>query len=503
MKQFAPQQIMPPPHPRSWKAWSLVCTLLVFGLLHTDQLAALSAPSPVLTLTEAEEIEIGRTEHRKIVAQYGLYRNEELQAYVTRIGERISAQSSRAGLEFHFTVLNDPMINAFALPGGYIYITRGMLVHMNSESELAAVLGHEIAHVTEKHAQKSMTQSQLMKGVSLVAAIATGTTGVYELSDMFGGVLLKGYSRSFELEADRVGAQYMAKAGYDPSAMLKTIDVLKNKDRIELKQAKLENREPRIYHGILSTHPDNDTRYEQAIDEASNLNKEYHEFLKTDEFLEKLNGLSYGASGQVGVVRKNRFYHPGLGIKLSFPAGWRIENSAKGVRAYALDGSAVFTITSKPLFKGIEPEAYLKDRLGYDIREGSGVNIAGMQGYLGIAERANSPFGPRPVRVAILYDLRKRQAYLLTGAGNHDLSKVKNDPQFIAAIFSLDRMSADDFRDARTPTVQIVRAEEGTTMAGLAEKSPLTNYALDQLRVINGLYPDGEPENGQLIKIIE
>jgi predicted Zn-dependent protease len=462
-----------------------------------------SITMPISALSEAEEIELGRTEHRKIVGRYGLYRDEELQAYVTKVGERIAKKSSRAELKFHFTILDDAMINAFALPGGYIYITRGMLVHMNSESELAAVLGHEVAHVTEKHAQKSINRAKFMKGVGTVAAIATGTTGVYELSDMFGGVLLKGYSRSFELEADRVGAEYMAKAGYNPEAMLHTIEVLKNKDRIEIKQARLENRDPQIYHGILSTHPDHDTRYKQAIKEASNLNEEYSEFLKYDEFLVQLNGLSYGASRQVGVVRKNKFYHPGLGIKLNFPVGWRIENSSKGVLASTLDGSAVFQITSKPLARGVEPEVYLKDKLGYELRGGSKINIAGMNGYIAIAERGHSPFGPRPLRLAILFDLRKRQAYLLTGAGKHDLRKIKEDKQFISTIFSLDRMSREDFQDARVPKVQVVRAEEDTTMESLTRESPLTNYALDQLRVINGLYPDGQPEKGQLIKIID
>jgi len=465
--------------------------------------SSLVAEPLLMAMSEEEEIELGRTENRKILAQFGLYRDEELQSYITKIGERIAAYSSRPELQFHFTILNDPLVNAFALPGGYVYVTRGMLAHMNSESELAAVLGHEIAHVTEKHAERSMTRGKVMKGLSTVAAIATGTTAVYDLGNMFGGVLLKGYSRGFELEADKVGAEYMAKAGYNPEAMLSTIEVLKAKDRIELAQARLEKREPRIYHGILSTHPDHDTRYGKAIRESSALNQVYSEFIQTDEFLEKLNGLSYGSSRQVGVVRKNRFYHPKLGIKLSFPIGWRIENSSKGVLAYALDGAAVFKITSKPLYKNLAPEQYLTEKLGYVLRDGSDFSVAGLPGHIAIADRANSPYGPRPVRIALLYDKRKRQAYLLTGAGKHDLRKIKDDKQFIATIFSLDRMDKEDFRDAKIPKIQVVRAEQDTTMESLAERSPLTNYALDQLRVINGLYPNGQPEEGQLIKIID
>ena len=212
-----------------------------------------------------DEVALGQAEHQKIIGKFGIYRDQELQAYINQVGQRVAAESSRPEIEYRFTILNDDMINAFALPGGFIYVTRGMLAHMNSESELAAVLGHEIAHVTEKHALRRETRG---KGISVLNTILTAVAGqpaLYELGNMFGGVLLSGYSREFELEADEVGALYMAQAGYSPTAMLNTIEILKAKDRVEITQARLENRAPRVYHGILSTHPDHDTRYEQAI----------------------------------------------------------------------------------------------------------------------------------------------------------------------------------------------------------------------------------------------
>ena len=131
------------------------------------------------------------------------------------------------------------------------------------------------------------------------------------------------------------------------------------------------------------------------------------------------------------------------------------------------------------------------------------MTIGGMKGFLGVANRADSPFGPRPVRFAVLQDERRRIQFVLTGAGKHDLHRIANDRDFIATIFSFDKMDADDRRVAKPPRVQILRAETDTTMEGLAASSPITNYALQKLRVMNGLYPDGQPEPGQLIKVID
>ncbi|MGV0035961.1 MAG: M48 family metalloprotease [Candidatus Azotimanducaceae bacterium WSBS_2022_MAG_OTU7] len=459
--------------------------------------------APVRAMSLENEVKLGQAEHQKIVGKFGVYRDQELQTYINQVGQRVAVESSRPEVEYRFTILNDDMINAFALPGGFIYITRGMLAHMNSESELAAVLGHEIAHVTEKHALRRETRG---KGINVLNTILTAVArqpALYELGSMFGGVLLSGYSREFELEADEVGARYMAKAGYSPTAMLNTIEILKAKDRIEITQARLENRPPKVYHGILSTHPDHDTRYKQAIGESEKLVRDYDEFIKADEFLQQLNGLAYGKSRQVGVIRKNTFYHPKLGIKFTFPQSWRFEMHRQGAMVVNQAGESNFTITTSRLVRGATPASFTKEQLGLDVREGREITVAGMPTYLGVADKADSVYGPRPVRFAVIFDERKRLAYVLRGAGKFDLRKIADDRNYIASIFSFDRMSRHDFQNAKRPKVQVVRAEEDTTMEQLADESPITNYALDTLRVMNGLYPHGQPEAGQLIKIID
>jgi len=459
--------------------------------------------APSYSMSTEEEVKLGAKEHSKIIARYGVYRDKDLQNYVTMVGERVAAESSRKELKYYFTILNDDVINAFALPGGYVYVTRGMLTHMNSESELAAVLGHEVAHITEKHALRAKNRAKLLDVATRVGAVASGAVGAYQVGSLFGGVLLKGFSREFELEADQVGAEYMAKAGYSPEAMLKTIEILKANDRIEIKQARSEKRPPKVYHGFLSTHPDHDTRYGEAVRASMHLLEDYDEFIKADEFLEKLNGMSYGNARQTGVVRKNTFYHPKLGIKMTFPRGWKIQTSKKGIQAVSQVSDAVFALNTARMKRGMSAREYLEKVVGLDIREGRNVTISNFTGFLGVANRADSPYGPRPTRVAILEDKRKRLLYILTGAGKHDLRKIANDREFITTIFSFDRMSKDDRKVAKVPKIQVVRAEEGTTMEALAAESPITNYALDKLRVMNGLYPNGQPEPGQLIKIVD
>lgn len=472
-------------------------------LIISISLLFIMVPGPVGAVSLEEELKIGREEHAKIVAQFGVYRDKDLQRYVDQVGQRVAKESSRPEIEYTFTILDDPLINAMALPGGFIYVTRGILTHMNTESELAAVLGHEIAHVTEKHAFKNQNRGKAMRALSTAAAILTQNGSVAEIGNLFGGVLLRGYGREMELEADTVGAEYMAKAGYSPDAMLETIEVLKNKDRIEIEQARLEKRQPRVYHGILSTHPDSDTRYKEAVIAKNTLLNNYDEFIKADEFLEKLNGMSYGNSRQSGIVRGSTFYHPKLGIKLNFPDNWRLKSVSDGVQMSSQTGDALFALSTARVKTQETAKMFAEETMRMDIKEGREVTIAGLEGFLGVARRAESPFGPRPVRFVILQDKRRRIQYILTGAGKHDLAKIANDRDFIATIFSFDKMDNDDRRVAKPPKVQILRAEEGTTMEGLAASSPITNYALQKLRVMNGLYPTGQPEPGQLIKVID
>lgn len=464
---------------------------------------ALLAPIMASAMSDKAEMKLGAEENARILAKFGVYRDKDLQEYVNRVGQRIARVCDRPNLTYHFTIIDSPMVNAFAIPGGYVYIARGLLVQLNSESELAGILGHEVAHITERHALKKENRTKLLQALSVVASVATMTPGLYDVSNLASQGLLEGYSREVEYDADKIGAKYMAKAGYNPTAMIQTIGTLKNQDRLQLKVARMEGREPDASeYSWLASHPDNDSRYKQAIKNAAQLDTHYHEFIKSDEFLEKLNGLAWGNTHQVGVVRKETFYDPRLGIDLTFPDGWRIQATPAGIQGISMKGNAMLGLSTARYQPGVDSKKYAA-ALGLKLRSGRNVDIGGMPGFLGVADHAQTPFGPRPIRFAILFDPYRGIAYFLAGAGKHDLHDIAADRDFIATIFSFGRMDRQDYQVAVRPKIQVLRAEKGTTMEALAKQSPITNFALEKLRLMNGMYPDGEPSPGQLIKIVD
>src|SRR5258706_898970 len=227
-----------------------------------------------VTMSEAQEVETGRQEDVKVRQEYRVYDDKALQQYVNAVGQRLGKASHRPTLQYSYVVVDSLEINAFALPGGYIYITRGILAYLNSEAELAAVLGHEPGHVTARHSVQQMSAGTAASvGATLLGVFVptlrnqAGDTAI----NLLGNALLSGYGREHELEADKLGAEYLYRTGYDPQAMIKVIGVLKNQELFDAEVAKSEGREPRSYHGVFASHPDADKRLQEVVGEAGRI----------------------------------------------------------------------------------------------------------------------------------------------------------------------------------------------------------------------------------------
>lgn len=318
--------------------------LLEWGLLAAAVLLlAGCATNPVngeqdfVLMSEEQEISLGRQYSAEISKEMPPYEDAALNALVQSVGEKLAAHSHRTDLIYRFTVVDSTQVNAFALPGGYIYITRGLLAYLNSEAELAAVLGHEIGHVTARHSVRQHSTATVTGLLGAVLAASTGIQGVDTLTNLAGTAIVRGYGREHELEADRLGAEYLAKSGYDPQGMLEVVRVLKNQELFDQQVAQRENREPSAWHGLFSTHPDNDTRLREVISAAEHLRVPDAAQTGHDSFLQALDGLTFGPGEDEGIVRDHHFYHKKLDLALSFPEGWHIDNQAERIIATSPD----------------------------------------------------------------------------------------------------------------------------------------------------------------------
>ena len=207
-------------------------------------------------------------------------------------------------------MLDSEEINAFTTGGGYVYITRGIMNYLNNEAELEAVLGHEIGHVCARHPVRQQSKSTLSGIGAAAVGIFTGSADLAGLANYAGAALVSGYGRDQELEADRLGAEYLVKTGYSPGHMVDVVRLLKNQELVEIQRAREEKRQPHVYHGVFASHPDNDSRLHEVVEAASSLKGAADpRDPERDKYLRTIEGLPVGTSRAQGVLKGNRFYH--------------------------------------------------------------------------------------------------------------------------------------------------------------------------------------------------
>ncbi|HQS99887.1 MAG TPA: M48 family metalloprotease [Thiobacillus sp.] len=468
----------------------------VLALTHCAQNPVTGDKNFVL-VSEQQEIQMGEKAHQDVLKEYPALDAPALQAYVDAIGQTLARHSHRPNLKWHFTVVDSPDVNAFALPGGYIYITRGILAYLNSEAELAGVIGHEIGHVTARHGVRQQSTATAA-GVGAIL----GSILVPGMNNQAGASLLQtlaqawtaGYGREHELESDRLGAQYLARAGYDPEAMVEVIGVLKNQELFAAEQAKRDGRQTRTYHGTFDSHPSNDARLQQVVGEAGKLAVASPREGR-DEYLQKLDGMVFGDSPEQGVIRNNALLHEKLGLAIQFPPGWQVQNRPDRVAAVSPKGDALLELMTGP--RGDKPLDTLKKGLKLDA--GARYDSGRLSGYPA-AFAAGTQQG-RPVIVAAV--VFGGGQYLIAGMTQDKPAYDRERAALRSAINSFHALTPAEHQAAKAHHLRTVIAQPGTTMAALARQSPLGDAAESQLRLMNDLYPAGEPRPGQRLKIVQ
>lgn len=470
----------------------LLISSLALGACATNPV---TGGSDFALISEDDEIEQGREYHPQIIKTYGVYDDARLQKYVNRIGQKLAAKSHRAHLQFHFTVLDSAEINAFALPGGYIYVTRGIMAYLDSEAELAGVLGHEIGHVTARHSVRQQAGQFASDLVSVLIAATTGQSSLGNLSQQLSTGLIRGYGREHELEADQLGAEYLHNTNYDPENMLEVIGVLKDQEIYETQLAKLEKREANIYHGVYSTHPRNDDRLKTVVRSARKFSSDQYRDDNQKGYHKRIDGMVWGSSLEQGVVVKNRFAHPELALSLQLPKGWKVNNNPQFLEARNPKNGAMAQIGVIKRSKDESAADGLK-RLGKNNELKTQATDYGATAIT----RISSPGGKsQPARVSAIV---LEDDALLTLIGTADKKHFKEtDARLLEINDSFQRLDAAQVAAIKAPRLRII-PRTNQSFGSLARDSALEYDAANRLRLLNRSFPSGKISKLKTLKTV-
>jgi predicted Zn-dependent protease len=474
-------------------------TCFLFLVLLTACVNAACATNPVTgkrqmsLLSEAEELAIGQQQDAEIRREMGVYDDPELQRYVNDIGQQLARVSHRPNLPWTFTVVDSPAINAFALPGGYIYLTRGILAYLDDESELSGVLGHEIGHVTARHAAQAYTrQAQAGIGLAILSIFVPSTAPFADLGATGLSVLFLRHGREAELEADRLGVEYGSGAGYDPSGVPRFLATLARVDALS----------ERGVPNWLSTHPDPGSRVVKAEPVAGKFVSAEAKALNRDQYLERIKGLVFGDRPEDGIVRANAFLHPLLRLGVTFPDGWELTNTPSAVLAQE-PGTEHFMVlqeVEQPRGRSIGDTAVAAMRsAGYTVVDGRVDKINGHDAHIGLYRGNAKDVGKVLMRAAHI--AIGRQLYVVAGfAPEKEFERVDKD--ILSAVQTFRQLSAAEASRIQPNRLDFYVVKTGDSWQSIAARQGRNFVSAATLAIMNDREVNVQPQAGDRIKIV-
>jgi len=452
-------------------------------------------------MSEQQELALGAEAAKLVARQMPLLAEDDpLVRYVNKVGSKVAAVSDRPRLFYRFHVVDDATINAFALPGGYIYVNRGLLVHFNSEAELAAVLGHEIGHVTARHAVQRHSKAQAYQlGVAIASIFAPGAAqAASKVSDMVAMAVIQGYGREAELQSDELSLKYLQAAGYDARATIALLESIQRLDGIKDMEKQDAGEAVQHYHGAFASHPDTRSRIEVAVARAVAMQKGVGH-VGSQAMLAKVEGYAYGDSPDQGAVIGRRFIHPKLGIQLAFPQAWVIKNSAQALTARKRKEEVHFQLASAELQKR-ESAAEVLGQLFPDSRlvnvvQGRRNGFTYARTELNIS--VNNIKQARLFANVILDGSRAYVIYMWTHANAY----ARHRPDFIAIADSFRRFTD---KQIDVPRISLHVWKRSDSWRGLAGKNGnlLGRFTAERLAALNGMDMRQQPKAGDIAKLV-
>lgn len=469
-------------------------------------------PTTVSQRTTSDQ-RLGDQEHPKILAQFGgEVADAGLRRYVRDLGLQLAAQSEQPEGPWTFTVLDSPVVNAFALPGGYVYVTRGLVALANDEAELAGVIGHEIGHVTGAHTSQRQERAGIAQlgilGATILGAVAGLDGQSLQAINQVGSTIGQGYvanfSRGQEFQADSLGIRYLARAGYDPLAQADFLSSLQAQSELQSQIAGQQFDPNRV--DFFSTHPATPQRVREAVERArrEGVNVDAGAPRNEDRFFAQINGMTYGDSAAQGFVRDGKFIHPQLRFAFTAPESFRITNATNSVTAAGPNGAGlVFDSGRDP---GGDLRGFIQNNWAASIaqqtRTGQLTNlrslrIDGMQAAQGEMPIATNQ-GTKLARFTVIR--RDGQLYRFLGFEPQNARGV--GAALDRSARSFESLSSREARRYRPYAIDIHTVRRGDTVARLARQMPFDDFNQERFRVLNGMARGEEVRAGQKVKLI-
>ena len=453
----------------------------------------------LVLLNAEEEIDIGSKEHPKILKAFGgSYGTKELKEYVSSLGNKLTNVTNQDNLTWTFTILDSPVVNAFALPGGYVYISRGLLTLANDEAELASVIGHEIAHVKARHTAQRHAKAKITNLGLNILDIVLGQPIISQVASIGASGVLASFSRSEEIEADILGRNYIIDAGYDEKGSYRFLSRLRDLSTLS------NDKNKKNINSLFATHPKTKDRMENV---KNNINNKNLFVTNRNKYLAMINNITYGESSKNGIVIDNKFFHIPLNISFFVPKAFKLENRENSVLARSKNNESIL------IFDGLINDLDLnlldlvEGELGRSrVEVKKNLNIYDRPAIL-VKDKKTIVFENRQYNRELILikwlDSRIWRFSILTDSN----ASVSYYDELYKEILSFHQLTEEETLLAQPRKIQIYVTNKGESILSLSEMMSINEKKLEWFKIINGLdtdiTKDHKLEPGSLVKIIK
>jgi predicted Zn-dependent protease len=477
------------------KAVSKVFVALLFVFLSDCAVNPVTGKRDFMLLSESQEIAMGQQSDPEIVRYFGLYDDKQLQQFINEKGQAMAAISHRKNLRYEFKIVDSPVVNAFAVPGGYVYFTRGIMAHFNNEAEFAGVLGHEIGHITARHSAKQYSNAMLAQ-VGLVAGVVISPEVAQFANEIQQGValLFLKFGRDAENQSDQLGAEYSTKINYDATEMAHFFETLQ---RLQ-KQSGADQ-----IPDFLSTHPnpvDREEKVEKAAAKWKRKTNATNLKVNGDSYLSMIDGIIYGNDPRQGFTEGDVFYHPDLKFQFPYPGSWAVQNTPQQVQISPKDGNALMLFTLAPGSSLDEAAQQVIQNYKLTVQQSKREDVHGNRAIVLIADQQASPEQPI-VRTLIYVIEHNSHLYAMIGASSKD-NFENYFRTFESSMSGFRTLTDPDKLNKKPERISIKQVPNDGTLQQAMRSLNMPQKRWEEIAILNGMLLNERVTRGTRIKVL-